>query len=309
MASWTPIADAPLLNNRAKIGASAVTVGDDVYLIGGYTVSGGNEITERRLFRYDPRQDEYTEVTQVPMAVDDTVAGVYQDRYIVLTSGWHGPINNNIRNVQVYDTQQDTWIQATPLPGPGTGLFGHAGTVIGNRIIVVTDGVQSGGQFRISDRVWLGELDPLGTGDVSTVAWTELPPHVGSPTYRAAASQGPDAEGRLLLVGGTDNPYNFSGTGYNGVPSSPLSQWLLFDPEQHVWSEAAVTGDLLATMDHRGLVATHSGWATIGGMTAAGSRPTRSYGTRSCRNPCCRRDFWQLPWRLLFHAAAAQCPR
>ncbi len=37
--SWTRIADAPRLNNRAKIGASAITVAGEVYLIGGYTIS------------------------------------------------------------------------------------------------------------------------------------------------------------------------------------------------------------------------------------------------------------------------------
>jgi N-acetylneuraminic acid mutarotase len=226
--TWTAIADAPLLNGLAKIAANAITVAGEVYLIGGYT-AGGPEVTEHRLFRYDPTADTYIQLADVPVEVDDTVVGVYQGRYIYLISGWHGPVNNNVKNVQVYDTSNNTWQQATQIPAPSTGLFGHAGTIIGDRIIYI-DGTKVQGGFRISDTVAVGRIDPFNNGSITTVAWTVVDPHPGLPTYRAAATLGPTADGLMLVTGGTDNPYNFNGTGYNGQPSFPLDQILTYDP-------------------------------------------------------------------------------
>ncbi len=276
---WEPIADAPLLNGRAKIGANAVAVAGEVYLLGGYTAVGG-EVTEPRLFRYDPAGDAYVQLADVPREVDDTVTGVYQDRYIYLVSGWHGPINSNVSNVQIYDTQTGAWIQATPIPAPLPGLFGHAGTVIGNRIVYM-DGARIGPQFPISARMFVGIIDPLGAGEIATIAWTEVAAHPGSPAYRAAGSQGGTLDGRMLLVGGTDNTYNISGIGYNGVPSQPLDQVIAFDPLTDERSELTALGQHAATMDHRGLVRIGECWATVGGMTAPTVATARAFLLRA----------------------------
>jgi hypothetical protein len=74
----------------------------------------------------------------------------------------------------------------------------------------------------------------------------------------------------MLMLGGTDNPYNVSGHGYNGQPSFPLDQALLFDPISFDWQTVSIVGDYIPTMDHRGLVRAGDGWATIGGMTEPG---------------------------------------
>jgi Kelch motif len=266
---WVAIRNAPTLNNRAKIGANAVTVAGSVYLIGGYTVSGFAERTEKRFFKYDPQADNYVELAPVPFEVDDTITGVYQDRYLYLVSGWHGPINDNTLRVQIYDTQTNTWSQGSPLPGPNTGLFGHTGTLLGDRW-VVTDGVKVAGHFQISSSVYVGSIDPEQSGAIDHIVWTESSAHPGFPTYRAAGSQGPDELGRFLLLGGTTNPYNFNGTGYNGQPAMPLDQALAYAPQSSSWETLELTGDLMPTMDHRGLVRVPGGWATIGGMTAPG---------------------------------------
>jgi len=277
--SWQPIADAPLLDGSAKIGANAVTVAGEVYLQGGYSISGFLEVTEPRLFRYDEAADLYVQLADVPVEVDDTVTGVYQDRYLYLVSGWHGPANDGVDNVQVYDTVTDTWQQATPIPGPLPGLFGHAGGLVGNQILYF-DGVDSDIFTVASSRVFLGTIDPDGIGDVTRVDWVELDPHPGQPTYRAAASQGPVLGEGLLVVGGTDNPYNFTGTGYDGNPSLPLDQVLYYSFEADRWREIPAVGDHLPTMDHRGLVGAGKSWVTIGGMTAPGEATDRVYHLR-----------------------------
>ncbi|MEM8681187.1 MAG: hypothetical protein AAGF97_17710, partial [Planctomycetota bacterium] len=261
---WTPIASVPELNGRGKIGGSAVTIGGAAYVIGGYTVPG-NEVTEHRLFRYDAMNNDYVELPEVPTEVDDTLAGVYQDRYLFLVSGWHGPIGDNVLDVQVYDTVNETWQSATSLPGPNSGLFGHAGTLIGNQIISF-DGTQvAQNRFVISDQVYAGTINPT---DLTDIDWQPLAPHPGAATYRAAATQGATSDGKMLVIGGTDNPYNFNGHGYNGFAASPLDQALLYDPGTQTWEELDIVGDPLATMDHRGLVSVGDGWATVGGMTA-----------------------------------------
>ena len=77
-----------------------------------------------------------------------------------MVSGWHGPINDNVTAVQVYDTSESTWHSATPIPDPEPGLFGHAGGAVGDRLIYL-DGVTSSSGFRISDRVFMGLEDSL----------------------------------------------------------------------------------------------------------------------------------------------------
>lgn len=264
---WTQIADAPGVDGvRPKVGASAVTVAGEVYLLGGYTIRSG-EKTEKELYRYDAANNAYEQLAAVPTEVDDTVVGVYQDRYIYTVSGWHGPINDNVPNVQVYDTVSNVWQQATPLPGPHTGLFGHSGTLIGDRLIAF-DGVETDGGFAIDDAVFVGQID---ASDLTNISWQEVAAHPGLPTYRGAASQTPTTDGRMLVLGGTDNPYNFNGTGYNGQPSFPLDQALLFDPVSLAWEPLTMEGQVLATMDHRGLVSLGDDlWATIGGMVGPG---------------------------------------
>ncbi|MEO1087210.1 MAG: hypothetical protein AAFY88_23495, partial [Acidobacteriota bacterium] len=260
--AWQPIADAPLLSNRGKIAASAVTVAGEVYLIGGYTATVP-ELTEPGLFRYDPVDDLYVELAEVPTEVDDTVAGVYRDRYIYLISGWHGPINGNVRNVQVYDTLTDTWTQATEIPA--AGRFGSAGGVIGDRLIFI-----DGSNFSISHRTLVGTID---ADDPAVITWTQPAASPFSPTYRAANAQSDLGCMRMLFIGGTSNPYNFSGNGYNGQPSLPLDQVMAYDPVEDVWTAVDDSGGSshTPTMDHRGASFFDGRWVIVGGMTGPGA--------------------------------------
>jgi len=273
---WQRIADAPLLDGLAKIGASAVTIAGRVYLVGGYAVRpDGREVTEPKLYRYEPTGDRYVDLGPVSSEVDDTVAAVYRDRYLVLISGWHGPLNRSIRRVQFYDTVDGVWLRATQIPGPRPGLFGHAGGIAGDEILYL-DGASNGTNFPISNRVFAGRIT-LADGDQPTIDWRELAAHPGSPTYRAANSLSPTFGGHLLIVGGTDNTYNFNGSGYDGEPSQPLDQVLVYDPNASTWAAVSTFGEHQATMDHRGLVRVGRGWSTVGGMIAPGLATDRVY--------------------------------
>ena len=75
----------------------------------------------------------------------------------------------------------------------------------------------------------------------------------------------------VLFLGGTDNPYNYNGIGYDGNPAEPQQLMFAFDGSNGGW----VVLDSLApaAMDLRGLVLVGGRGYVIGGMTA-GQRVT-----------------------------------
>lgn len=254
-----------------RLASVAVTVGDSVLIFGGYTVAeDGAERSTPEVWAFDPQTETYERRADMPTPVDDAVALVRADRWVYLVSGWHGDglaPGDNVALVQVYDAGEDRWFRATDWPG--SPVFGHAGGIVGD-VMVVCDGVkvvppQEPGvrrRFVGSPECWRGDVDP---DDPSVVTWRFLaslaPAH-----YRMAAAG--DAEsGRILFVGGTSNPYNYDGVGYDGRPS---------EPSAHVWAydvaadDFVVLGDRpVATMDHRGLLLWGDQMTTLGGMGAA----------------------------------------
>jgi len=66
------------------------------------------------------------------------------------------------------------------------------------------------------------------------------------------------------LMGGSDNPYNVNGVGYDGEPSQPSAGILLLDLETGQWT--TLDSGPVATMDHRALVRFAGGFVTAGGM-------------------------------------------
>ena len=304
--TWEPIADAPLLDGRAKIAASAVICAERIYLIGGYTVEeDGREVSEKRFFQYDPNRNTYLRLADVPIEVDDTVVGVYRDRFIYLISGWHGPAHENTQAIQVYDTKSDTWRQATPIPTDGR--FGHAGGLVANRLVLI-DGCTHTEGYPLQHDTWVGVIDH---DDCTKIKWQNRGPSPFKPTYRAANASGlhfgssglhagpgilrvgpvsnrsshpsglhPGAG--ILFVGGTDNPYNYNGTGYNSEPSEPLDQVMIYEPIADRWRRIHTTSDpdRQPTMDHRGIVFFNGSWVTIGGMTSAGQATNAAHALR-----------------------------
>ena len=256
---WSPIPDVP--GGAGRLAAVAATAGGAVWLFGGYTVSaGGEEVSTPGVYRWQGH-GEWDSPTAMPVPVDDASAHVYRDRYIYLVSGWHDLGNVNL--VQVLDTQNMQWSMATPWPGEP--VFGHAGGMSDGRL-VVCDGVRieypedgRARRFMPSQECWMGQVD---VQNYRRIAWRPVPAHPGPPRYRMAA--GSDGQGRVVFAGGTDNPYNFNGMGYNGVPSEPLAAVLSFDLEKRHW---VVEGDLpRPTMDHRGLPFMGGWFYLLGGM-------------------------------------------
>jgi hypothetical protein len=257
---WRQAPDVP--GGAGRLASVAIPVGELMYVFGGYTVdTDGAETSTPWVHAFDPVAMEFAELAPMPVPVDDAVAVSYQDRYIYVVSGWHDFGNVNL--VQVFDTETNRWAQATPLPG--NALFGHAGGIAGNQMLYC-DGVavqaQSSGprEFVASAECFTGTID---TDNFRRIDWRPIDPHPGKPRYRMAAT-GIESAGTIVFVGGSDNPYNFNGIGYNGIPSEPCSSILSFDLHDRLWTEIA--GDQTASMDHRGLIYADSEWYTVGGM-------------------------------------------
>ncbi|MEM8984336.1 MAG: kelch repeat-containing protein [Pseudomonadota bacterium] len=255
--AWQRIDDIP--GRIGRLAATAVTVAGTIYLFGGYEVSAdGSERSLPDVHALNPATGSYTRRADMPVPVDDTVALVYADRYIYLVSGWHDVGNVNL--TQRYDTETDTWQQATPWPGPA--VFGHVGA-ISDTTLVVCDGVTINNatlprRFVMSAACYRGDID---ADNPRRINWQQLPPHPGGACYRATAQ----ADGaRLLFAGGADNPYNYTGIGYNDIPAKPCQHRYSYSVTDNRWLRERDDTD--ATMDHRALLRWHGEWVVVGGM-------------------------------------------
>ncbi len=250
---------------KDRLASIAVGLFDRVFIFGGYTVAkDGSEISTPEVFAFDPATRGYQARAPMPVPVDDTVTFNYANRYIYLVSGWHD--QGNVADVQVFDSWEDRWFAATPYPGPP--VFGHAGGIVGNRFVIAGGvallGRDAAGrrQFAISEAAYLGVIDPA---DPAVIRWQALPKHPGPALYRMAAT-GSARLGLVIFAGGSPNPYNFNGIGYDGLPSEPSSLVFAYDPAGGTWSELGRKP--VATMDHRGLLEVGAAFYTIGGMGA-----------------------------------------
>lgn len=263
-ATGTAVALPDVPGGAGRLASVAVGLHDRVFIFGGYTVApDGAEKSTPGVFSLDPATRTYKSRAPMPTPVDDAVAFAYLDRYIYLVSGWHDTAN--VALVQVFDSWEDRWFRATDYPG--SPVFGHAGGIAANTI-VIADGVKlldsedGRRRFGISDETYRGEID---ADDPSIIDWTRLPPHPGKPLYRMAAA-GDRRGDRVLFAGGSDNPYNYDGIGYDGTPSAPSDAVFAYDVKEGRWLDGAPKPR--ATMDHRGLLSNGPEMCTLGGMAA-----------------------------------------
>ncbi len=255
------IASVPVREGR--LASAAVTVAGKIYIFGGYTVApNGDELSTPEVFAYDPATGRYEQMADMPTPVDDALAVPYQNRFIYLVSGWHD--EGNVSVVQMFDTQTGAWTEASPFPG--TPVFGHSGGIAGNSIIV-TDGVASvlddgKRKFVAAKLTWRGDINPQNPTQIS---WRGVNAHSGQAKYRMAAI-GDEAGQRIIFAGGGDNPYNYDGIGYDGVPAKPLGGFFAYDLKSDRWLELGRLAE--PSMDHRGLAKAGADYYIVGGMDA-----------------------------------------
>ena len=82
------------------------------------------------------------------------------------------------------------------------------------------------------------------------------------------AAGGDEAANKIYFAGGSTNPYNYNGVGYNGEPSTADDAIWAFDIAEETWVISKTEAEA-PTMDHRGLINVNGSWVTIGGMLGA----------------------------------------
>lgn len=253
---WTEIPPVP---DPGRIAATAVAVNGRFYVFGGYMVApDGKETSVPDVNIYDPAKRRWSRGAEIPVPVDDSAAAVYHNRYVYLISGWSQ--TDNVRNVQVYDTVEDSWKQASPIAG--TPVFGQAGGIAGDTLIYVDGAYRnpaaSGPKYIASEECWRGEIDRR---NLTHIRWKRIPKHPGSGHYRIAAGSSGD---RVYFDGGTNNPYNYNGIGYDGNPSKPSPVVFAWNEKERQWMR--FDDDPQPSMDHRGLVVEEGELIIVGGM-------------------------------------------
>ena len=110
---WAEVHSVP--GTIGRLAAAAVGAREHIFLFGGYVVDGqGGETTLPDVNVYEPLTDRWFRGEDMPVPVDDAVAGVYRDRYIYLVSGWSK--TDTVHDVQVYDGQKTPGRRPRPFP-------------------------------------------------------------------------------------------------------------------------------------------------------------------------------------------------
>ena len=266
---WQKISPVPLSSDNRKLtnnlvgrlASVATAIKDKAYIFGGYTVAKDHtEVSVADVYSYALHTDSYQLLAPMPVPVDDSVALTYQQKYIYLVNGWHN--SGNVNLVQLYNSQTNQWQQATPFPGKP--VFGHAGGIVGNKI-VICDGVaievheNSKRSYQDEVSCYLGIIDQK---QPSKIDWRMIKHPTNNARYRMAAL-GIENKQQIAFIGGSENPYNYNGIGYNGKPSQPSDEIWLYDLKQQKWQ---IGRSKTATMDHRGLLLLNNELLTLGGM-------------------------------------------
>lgn len=259
---WKEMSPVPSsLALTGRLASVAVPIASKIYLFGGYTVAGDHtEISSQDNFVYDVVKDQYLKIQPMPVSVDDAVALTYDQKYIYLISGWHN--DGNVNLVQIYDVEKDSWQQASPFLGKP--VFGHAGGIVGNQMIIC-DGVAvianatKRRSFKANPACYFGTIDKTNPVKID---WRIISHPTGKARYRMAAT-GIQINNQIVFAGGSENPYNYDGIGYDGKPSEPKGKIWIYDLSFRIWS---LQDSKLKTMDHRGLIELNGRVLVIGGM-------------------------------------------
>jgi N-acetylneuraminic acid mutarotase len=258
--SPVPIAN-PINELSGRLASVATAINEIAYVFGGYTVAKDHsEVSVPDVYAYHVDTDSYRALAPMPVPVDDSVALPYQDRYVYLVSGWHN--DGNVNLVQVYDTTTNSWQQASPFPGKP--VFGQAAGIV-NNTLVICDGVRvdvhiaKRRNYAAEAACYVGKI---ADNNPAKISWQKLAHPTGVSRYRMAAA-GDNNTGIISFIGGSNNPYNYNGIGYNGVPSKPSNEIWQYHIKNNQWQVLTTNN---ATMDHRGLLNINGKLVTLGGM-------------------------------------------
>ncbi|MGA8764884.1 MAG: hypothetical protein WB562_18590 [Candidatus Sulfotelmatobacter sp.] len=243
-----------------RLGAAAAGAGGQIVLIGGYVVDNqGAQIIVPDVNVYVASSARWYRAKDIPIPVGSAVSGVNHDRFVYLIGGLSskGPVNT----VQVYDSEKDSWSQATPFPG--APVFGLAGGLAADAIVVVDGaktGPAAGPPYVASDEGWFGKIDRKNP---TKIEWSKLPAHPGAARFGIAAA-GSERDKKVFFSGGTAAPYDYKGLTSDGKPAEASPVTFTYDVHHGRWE--TISENTLYPRISGGLVVTPVGAMILGGM-------------------------------------------
>jgi hypothetical protein len=245
-----------------KIAASASTVKNKIYVIGGYHVaSNGSEVSSNKLHRFDPETNAWmTDGANIPVPIDDQVQAVWRDSLIFVVTGWSN--TGNVPTVQIYNPSANTWAVGTPVPNTSNfKAFGASGVIVGDTIYYC-GGAKPGTNFPAATILRKGAINPLNPTQITWTFTNTLP----AQGYRMGAAT---MSGSPIWIGGSATTYNYDGIAYNGSGGvAPLDRILIYDKYYSTFSLSEITGNIPKVMDLRGAAQIGSDEViVVGGMS------------------------------------------
>jgi N-acetylneuraminic acid mutarotase len=257
---WYPLK--PMPGTAGRIGAVAVAARGSLFVFGGYVLDAQNRgqvVPDVNI--YEVANQRWSRGADMPTPVADAVIGVYHDRYIYVIGG-RGK-NGIVAKVQIYDTEKSQWAEGTA--PPGTAVFGHSGAILADSIVYIDgasrDVSSDHPAILTSDECWIGKISHK---NLARIEWSKLPAHPGTARYRIAAGAS-EKDSKIYFSGGTDNPYEYNGIGYNGKPAEPSPTTFAFNLRTGKW-EVVNDNTPNPTMDNRQLLVIQQNLVTVGGM-------------------------------------------
>lgn len=202
---WTQ--RAPLPEERTEV--SAATDGERIYLLGGFMREGDDRTSApRTVYAYDPAEDEWSDVTELPEGVNH--AGlVALDGRLYLVGGYRENTFEPTDALRILDPQTGEWQDGAPLP-----------TARGALAVAVVDGRIHAIGGTVAGRESVGTHEVYDPADDS---WATLAPMPTPRNHHGAAVVG----GRIHVPAGRVGD------------EFRLTVHEVYDPETDSWSEAA----------------------------------------------------------------------
>ncbi len=245
-----------LPDTLGKIASAASTIGDTIYIMGGYHVfSNGHEVSSNKVHRYVISQNAFiADGAPIPVPIDDHVQGVYKNRYIYLITGWSNTTNKS--DVQIYDTHTNTWQAGTAVPNTNIyKSFGSSGVIIGDTIYYY-GGARMGFNFPIQNNLRIGVINQ---NDPTQIQWSDTTFTTG--LYRTAAV---NFQNNPLWLGGSLQTFNYNGLSYqNNTIVDPSNLIASYNPISKTFTDQTLSN---LPFDLRGVGETQEGFYFLGGM-------------------------------------------
>lgn len=230
---------APMPTARHKLAAAALD--GKVYAVGGIAESMGRAVAT--VEAYDPATQTWAARAPMPTARYHLAAAAVNGKLYAV--GGANPLHTSA--VEEYDPATDTWATRASLPAPRDFLAVAAA----NGKLYAVGGIGGVGT-RVRVLTTVEEYDP------ATDHWTTRAP---MPTPRAYAAAVAGADGKLCVVGGTND-------------DALLATVEEYDPGTDTWT----TGTSMPTArSHLGLAAVDGRLYAIGGRARQGTPPMESY--------------------------------